>query len=208
MHEVNPGIDAEQMSFIGEEIPKAIDQSLEGVRRVASIVRAIRDCSLPGTSDRVPIDIHRAIEDTIVIAGSEWKEVAEVNTDFDPSVGLVPCIPDEFNQVILSLLVNASQAIRSAGNGAKGKGSITIQTLQKDTWVEIRISDTGPGIPKALQHRIFDPFFTTKEVGKGTGQGLYLAYLSVVKKHGGTLGFECPPGRGTSFMVRLPATTS
>jgi len=205
MQEVNPGYDAEQISFVGEEIPKAIDQSLEGIRRVASIVRAIKDFALPGTSEKVPIDIHRAIENTIVIAGNEWKEVVEVHTDFDPSVGPVPCIPDDFNQVILSLLVNASQAIRNAANGAKGKGSIAIRTLQKHPWVEIHVSDTGPGIPQPLQHRIFDPFFTTKEVGKGTGQGLYLAYMSVVKKHGGTLSFECPPGQGTTFIVRLPA---
>jgi len=205
IEQVSPPLDAEQISFLGQEIPKAIDQSLEGVRRVASIVRAMKEFSHPGSKEKTPIDIHRAIENTIVMTRSEWKEVAEVRTDFDPSVQLVPYIPDEFNQVILNLLVNASQAIRSATGGAEGKGTITIGTLGNDPWVEIRISDTGPGIPKAIRHRIFEPFFTTKEVGRGTGQGLYLAYMSVVKKHGGSLSFECPPGQGTVFIVRLPA---
>jgi len=198
-------LDAEQISYLGQEIPKAIDQSLEGIRRVGTIVRAMKEFSHPGSKEKVPTDIHRAIENTIVITRSEWKEVAEVHTNFDPSVELVPCIPDELNQVILNLVVNAAQALRTAEDGARGKGAITIATLQNDPWVEIRISDTGPGIPKPVQHRIFEPFFTTKEVGKGTGQGLYLAHVSVVKKHGGTLTFECPPGQGTTFIVRLPA---
>lgn len=203
IEQLKPSFDAEQISYLGQEIPKAIDQSLEGIRRVGTIVRAMKEFSHPGIKEKVPTDIHRAIENTIVITRSEWNEVAEVHTKFDPSVQLVPCIPDELNQVILNLMVNASQAIRSAGDG--GKGTITIATLQNDPWVEIRISDTGPGIPKPLQHRIFEPFFTTKEVGKGTGQGLYLAHVSVVKKHGGTLSFECPPGQGTTFLVRFPA---
>ena len=205
VEQVNPEFDAEQISFLVKEIPKAIDQSLEGVRRVASIVRAMKEFSHPSCNEKVPTDIHRAIENTIVITRSEWKDVAEVHTNFDPSVQLVPCIPGEFNQVIMNLVVNAAQAIGSARGGAEGKGTITIATLQDGPWVEISISDTGPGIPKPLQHRIFEPFFTTKEVGKGTGQGLYLSHLSVVKKHGGTLTFDCPPGQGTTLTIRLPA---
>jgi len=203
MQQIDPSSEAEQISYLSEEIPKALDQSLEGVQRVASIVRTMKEFSYPGSIQKVPTDIHRAIENTVVLTRSEWKGVAEVHTKFDPSVRFVPCIPDEFNQVILNLIVNASQAIRSVGDGTKG--TITIATLKHDPWVEIRISDTGPGIPKPLKHRIFDPFFTTKEVGKGTGQGLYLAHVSVVKKHGGTLSFECPPGQGTTFLIRLPA---
>jgi len=205
MQQVDPSFDAEQISYLGEEIPKALDQSLEGVQRVATIVRAMKEFSHPGSKEKVPTDIHRAIENTIVISRSEWKEVAEVQTNFDPAVGLVPCIPDEFNQIMLNLLVNAAQAIRSTTEGVEGKGTITISTLQNEPWVEIRIHDTGPGIPEPLRHRIFEPFFTTKEVGRGTGQGLYLAYGSVVKRHGGSLSFECPPEQGTTFIVRLPA---
>jgi signal transduction histidine kinase len=84
------------------------------------------------------------------------------------------------------------------------KGTIRISTRLDKEWVEIRISDTGTGIPEEIRHRIFDPFFTTKEVGKGTGQGLAIARSVVVDKHGGTLTFESEVGRGTSFILRLP----
>jgi len=205
IQEVDPSFDAGHISYLGEEIPKALDQSLEGVQRVAMIVRAMKEFSNPGMEKKVPSDIHRAIENTVLISRGEWKDVAEVRTSFDPSMPLVPCIPDEFNQVILSLLINAAQAIRSLGDEGKATGVITVTTLWNEPWVEIRVSDTGPGIPMNLRHRIFEPFFTTKDVGKGTGQGLYIANVSVVKKHGGTLTFECPPGQGTTFLVRLPA---
>lgn len=85
------------------------------------------------------------------------------------------------------------------------KGVIKISTRQDGPWVEIRISDTGTGIPEKIRHRIFDPFFTTKDVGKGTGQGLAIARSVVVDKHGGTLNFESEMGRGTTFIIRLPA---
>ncbi|MEK9141444.1 MAG: ATP-binding protein, partial [Nitrospirota bacterium] len=69
---------------------------------------------------------------------------------------------------------------------------------------EIRITDTGTGIPESIRHRVFDPFFTTKEVGKGTGQGLAIARSVVVDKHHGTITFETLAGKGTTFIIRLP----
>jgi signal transduction histidine kinase len=85
-----------------------------------------------------------------------------------------------------------------------GKGCITIRTRQEDAWVVLGIADTGMGIPAAIRDRIFDPFFTTKDVGKGTGQGLAIAYDVVVRKHGGTLSFDTVEGQGTTFIIRLP----
>jgi signal transduction histidine kinase len=70
--------------------------------------------------------------------------------------------------------------------------------------VEVRVSDTGIGIPEAVRARVFEPFFTTKEVGKGTGQGLAIAYSVIVDKHGGNIGFESAEGRGTTFIISLP----
>jgi signal transduction histidine kinase len=201
--QIDDSCDAEQLSLLIEEIPRAIDQSLEGIRRVTSIVQALKEFAPSGHNGKVLTDIHRAIDNTITIASGEWRQLAEVRTIFDSSMPRVPCIADEFNQVILNLLMNASQAIRSVRDSRKA-GIIIIETRRDGDSAEIRITDNGPGIPQAIQHRIFEPFFTTKEVGKGTGQGLYLAYLCVAKKHGGTLGFECLPGQGTTFIVRLP----
>jgi signal transduction histidine kinase len=118
---------------------------------------------------------------------------------------MTSCHAGEFNQVILILIVNAAHAI--AGVAAKGgapMGKITVQTCQVKEWIEIRIQDTGMGIPEGIRSRIFDPFFTTKELGKGTGQGLAIARSVIVDKHKGSIAFETEEGEGTTFIVRLP----
>ncbi len=115
------------------------------------------------------------------------------------------CLRDEVNQVVLNLIVNAAHAIDAVVlGGANGKGTIRVETIHDDGWAEIRVSDTGPGIPEKARERVFDPFFTTKPVGKGTGQGLAIAYSVIVEKHGGEISFETEAGNGTTFIVRLP----
>ena len=151
------------------------------------------------------LDLNRAIAGTITVARNEWKYVAELETDFDPSLPPVSCHPGEFNQVILNLIVNAAHAIGDvARQGGPNRGTITVRTLRCAEWAEIRIEDTGTGIPEQFRTRIFDPFFTTKEIGKGTGQGLAIARSVIVDKHGGSLHFETTEGKGTTFILRLP----
>ncbi|SMC24251.1 PAS domain S-box-containing protein [Desulfacinum hydrothermale DSM 13146] len=193
------------VEYLLEEIPQAISQSLDGVQRVARIVLAMKEFSHPGQEEKVLLDINHALENTLTVARNEWKYVADVVTDFDPSLPPVPCIPAELNQVFLNIIVNAAHAIKDAlGDGAEDKGTITITTRHRDDVCEVRISDTGTGIPKEIRHRIFDPFFTTKEVGKGTGQGLAISHSVIVEKHGGKLTFETEEGRGTTFIIQLP----
>jgi len=193
------------VEYLIHEIPLAIQQSLEGLNRVAKIVQAMKEFSHPGAKERMAIDLSQAIETTITIACSEWKYVAEMVTDFDPALPPVPCFPGELNQVILNLIVNAAHAIGDVVKGAPGtKGVIKISTRRLESWAEIKIADTGAGIPESIRHRIFDPFFTTKEVGKGTGQGLAIAWSTVVDKHGGQLSFDSIVGQGTTFSIRLP----
>ena len=196
------GVDA---AYLLEEIPKAIDQTLEGVSRVSKLVAAMKEFSHPGTKEKTPLDLNHAIESTITVARHEWKYVAEVETDFDPSLSVISCHPGEFNQVILNLIVNAAHAISDVvGKDGSGKGKIKVQTQNCEDWVEIRVQDTGSGIPEKVRPRIFDPFFTTKEIGKGTGQGLAIARSVVVDKHHGTIHFETEEGKGTTFVIRLP----
>jgi two-component system, NtrC family, sensor kinase len=197
-------LDGPDVGYLREEIPKAIAQSLEGIDRIAKIVGAMKDFSHPGL-EKTPVDLNHSIASTITVASNEWKYVAEVKTDFDPALPLVPVMPGAFNQVILNILVNAAHAVSAAaGNGASAKGTITIITRRAEDWVEILIKDTGCGMPAKIINRIFDPFFTTKPVGKGTGQGLAIAHDVVVKKHGGTIGVDSEPGVGTTFTLRLP----
>lgn len=192
--------------YLMEEFPQALRQSQEGVQRVAKIVSAMKDFSHPGGAAKEAVDLNRAIESTLTVSRNAWKYVAELQTDLDPDLPLVACFPGEFNQVILNLVVNAAYAIEEAraSRGETGLGRITVRTRKDGTWVEVRIEDSGNGIPEAIQTRIFDPFFTTKPVGRGTGQGLSIARAVIVEKHGGMLTFETRPGEGTAFVLRMP----
>jgi len=200
----SPEVDVE---YLREEIPKAIGQLLEGAEQVGRIVRAMKEFSHPGPVEKTPLDVNRAIRSVILISRNEWKYVAELATDLDPELPPVPCVAGEFNQVILNLIVNAAHAIGDVVKKSGNKGVIQVSTCRKGEWAEIRVSDTGGGIPDAIRTRIFDPFFTTKQVGKGTGQGLAIAHAVVVQKHQGTISFESQPGGGTIFLIRLPLET-
>ncbi len=201
--EIENTIHAINLPDLEKEIPKSITQGLSGVQRVAKIVQAMKDFSHPGTETKIPVDLNRAIESTLTVCRNEWKYVADLQTDFDPVLPLVSCLPGEFNQVILNIVVNAAHAIADK-MGGKAKGVIGVSTRRHGDKVEIRISDTGTGIPESARGRIFDPFFTTKEVGKGTGQGLAIARSVVVDKHQGEIFFETEMGQGTAFVIRLP----
>ncbi len=193
------------VAYLGEEIPKAIEQSLQGVQRVSKIVGSMKEFSHPGTGEKTAVDLNRAIESTITVATNEWRYVATMVTDLDATLPPVHCLPGEFNQVILNMVVNASHAIADVvGDGSKGKGTITVSTRRDGDWVEVRIGDTGTGIPDEIRKKIFDPFFTTKGVGKGTGQGLAIAHSVTVDKHGGFIEVESQVGKGSTFIIRLP----
>jgi two-component system NtrC family sensor kinase len=202
LREVLEDIDVE---FLLEEIPGALTESLEGLDRVAQIVRAMKDFSHPGQG-RHATDINRAIENTAQVARNEWKYHAVLDLRLGTDVGLVPCYEGELKQVILNLIVNAAHAIEAKGAHADGGlGHIEIRTARFDDHVEIAVADDGTGMDEATKQHIFDPFFTTKEVGKGTGQGLSMAYASIVQKHGGAIQVESAPGSGTKFVIILPA---
>ena len=192
------------LEFLKEEVPKAIEQSLEGIERVGTIVLAMKRFSHPESGEKKAIDINAALENTITVTRNEWKYVADVKTDLGRSLPQVPCFPGDFNQVVLNVVVNAAHAIAAAEKDTKKKGLITISTVRHGNFVEIGIRDTGTGIPEDVRSKIFDPFFTTKEVGKGTGQGLAIAHDIIVKKHNGSIHFETEPGKGTKFIIRLP----
>jgi PAS domain S-box-containing protein len=191
------------LDYLNEEVPKAITQALDGVRRVAKIVGAMKDFAHPQGSAKAPADLNHALQGTLTVARNELKYVADVDTDLG-DIPPVVCHLDDLNQVFLNLLINAAHAIADVVGNAGQKGRIGVRTSCDGSHVLIAISDTGSGIPDAIRAKVFDPFFTTKEVGKGTGQGLALARSIVVEKHHGTLTFETEVGVGTTFYVRLP----
>lgn len=205
--EVESASSLADIEYLSVEIPKAIEQSLQGVHSVSRIVGAMKEFSHPGTQEKTSVDLNRAIESTLTVATNEWKYVADLVTDLDPGLPPVVCLPGEFNQVILNIVVNACHAIADVvGDGSQGKGTIRVGTRLDGDYVEIRIGDTGTGMPEHVRQKIFDPFFTTKGVGRGTGQGLAITHSVIVDKHGGTIEVDTTPGRGTTFILRLPIT--
>jgi len=203
---INEAIEELDWEYLAEEIPVTIEQSLEGVKRVTSIVRAMKEFSHPGSKDKAIQNLNAIINTTITVARNEWKYVADVELDLAPDLPKIPLLADEMGQVILNMLVNAAHAIgEKLGENPEGeKGSITITTQVVAGNVEMRISDTGAGMPEKVRQRIFDPFYTTKQVGKGTGQGLAISHDVIVEKHHGAITVASTPGQGTTFCISLP----
>lgn len=196
------------LEYLEEEIPLAIAQSLDGNARVAEIIRAMKEFAHPGAEERIAIDINHAIKNTISVARNEWKYVADIETNLAADLPLLTCYPGSLNQVLLNMVVNASHAIADTiEEGGTDKGLITLTTSHDDTWLEIRIKDTGSGIKEENRSKIFDPFFTTKEIGKGTGQGLSIAHSVIVEKHQGIIDVESEVGKGTTFILKIPLET-
>ena len=190
-----------KLKFVLGSVPKSLQDSKTGVDHVSSIVRAMKSFAHVDQDEKVAGDINQAIRDTLVVAQSEYKSIAVVETDL-ATLPPVQCYCGRLNQVFLNLIVNAAHAIEDAKR--EGPGSIRVTSCADNEIVTIAISDNGSGIPVHVRERIFDPFFTTKPVGKGSGQGLAIARSIVVDTHGGTLSFETDLGHGTTFTIRLP----
>jgi PAS domain S-box-containing protein len=189
--------------MLAQETPDAIAQAQEGVERVRSIVRAMKDFAHPGAQAMAQVDLNQVINSTLTISRNEWKTTAHMQLNLDPSLPVVPGRPSELGQVILNMVVNAVHAIREK-HGSGQMGEIEIATRVKDDAIELMIRDNGNGIPASAQKKIFDPFFTTKGVGIGTGQGLAISHNVIVGIHGGDIRFVTKEGEGTAFIIKLP----
>ena len=198
-----PATKDENVEDLRKEMPPALTLVADGLGRIAEIVRSMKDFAHADQNEMSHVDLNRAIASTLVIARSEYKPCAEVETDFG-ALPPITCHGGQINQVVLNLVVNAAHAIADKVQRTGAIGKITVSTRVEDEKVVIAVSDTGGGIPEAVRPRIFDPFFTTKEVGRGTGQGLSIARAVVVKGHGGELDFTTEIGKGSTFYVRLP----
>ncbi len=149
------------VEFLLGEIPAAIEQSLEGVDRVAQMARSMRDFSHPDNGERHLVDFNRIVEDAPTISRNEWKFIAEATTDLDLGLPPVRCVPGEMHQVLLNLIVNAAHAVEARfgphGDGrafTAAKGTITVRTRQDGDWVQIEVEDTGAGIPEPIHDKV------------------------------------------------------
>jgi PAS domain S-box-containing protein len=191
------------LPYLAQQLPKALERSLDGLKRVAEIVSSMRELAHPDRPEMAEVDLNHIIRNALVVARAEYKYVAEVETELAP-LPSVRCHAGELNQVLLNLLVNASHAIADRVEGTGIRGVITVATRVEGGAVVISVGDTGGGIPENIRHRIYEPFFTTKEVGRGTGQGLAISHNIIVKRHGGRIDCDSEIGKGTVFHLRLP----
>ncbi|MHC4926624.1 MAG: ATP-binding protein [Planctomycetota bacterium] len=202
MNKIQLAKDEMQIDYIFEDIPELCKDSTEGMKRVISIVKNLRDFSrVDQLEDFFYSDVVKNLKSTLVVANNELKYSTDVITDFIPLPDLY-CNIGQLNQVFLNIVVNAAQAID--GQGRADKGTIRIKARVENDTLVCRISDDGPGIAKENLSRIFDPFFTTKPTGKGTGLGLNLSYDIVVNKHKGQLSVESEINQGTMFTITIP----
>ncbi|MCG8369468.1 MAG: ATP-binding protein, partial [Proteobacteria bacterium] len=200
---------AVRLDDLRKDVRQILDECRDGLTRVRKILENLKSFSRKGESDWQQADLHEELERALTLATNEIKYKADVVRNYG-DLPQVRCIPSRIGQVFLNLLVNAAHAI-------EGRGRITITTsvtaappdleagaAGEGEWVRVDVSDTGCGIDAATAARIFEPFFTTKDVGKGTGLGLSVSH-GIIRDHGGRIGVESEPGRGTTFSIRLPA---
>ena len=185
------------------QLPEAIVDCRNGIHRTVKIVKAMKSFSHPGEQDKSSIDINETIESAIEVSRNRWKYAAEISLELDSNLPLVPAFASEMNQVLLNLVVNASDAVTERFEG-NTLGLITIRTKQLHDSIQIEVEDNGCGIPESIIHKVFDPFFTTKEVGKGTGQGLSITHNVIVNMHGGKIEVDSELNEGTLFKINLP----
>lgn len=183
------------IDFLLEDAAKIISESYEGALRVKRIVQDLKTFSHVDEAEMQLTDVHTCLDSTLNILANELKYKAKIIKEYG-SVPNIWCYPMQLNQVLLNLIVNASQAIEK-------DGTILLKTYSDQRRLFIEIADNGCGIQPEIVDKIFEPFFTTKGVGKGTGLGLSIAY-NIINKHNGEIKVKSEVGKGSVFTIILP----
>lgn len=197
--------DNEDIHYLLEDIPVALEQSKQGIERIVQIISAMKEFATADAESQLHVDVNESISNTLIISKNRWKNILKVETDFEKDLPLIPCYAAKINNVFLEMILNSCDAVvKRFINDDQKQGHLKIITRLKSDHLEIKFIDNGAGIEKKIADRVYDPFFTTKTVGQGTGQGLTTVYDIVVNKHSGELFFESDTDSGTTFFVRLP----
>ncbi|MAT70053.1 MAG: hypothetical protein CMJ58_11075 [Planctomycetaceae bacterium] len=187
----------------------ATDEASMAVSRVIEIVRATKYMTHSGPETKSDTDVNELVRNATTITRNQWKFAAELHLELEEGLPLAPVHTCELTQVLVNLIVNATDAIvESRADDSDPLGALRVRTRQYEEGILIEVADTGCGIPAHVQTRMFDPFYTTKDVGKGTGQGLALVYDVVINQHGGRIEVESQPGEGSTFSIWLPSTAA
>lgn len=216
VNEIQAEAERIDLDFILADLPKILSSMKMGSDRICEIVLSLRNFSHLNESDIKAVNIHDGLDNTLIILNHRLKAspkrpAIQVVKAYADDLLPVECYAGLLNQVFMNILANAIDAIdeierrEAPQKWLKEEGHITLKTsLINSQWIRISISDTGSGIPSAVQQQIFNPFFTTKPVGKGTGMGLAISYQIVTERHGGKLECISSPGKGTEFVIQIP----
>lgn len=191
-----------KVEFMEEDMWELLKESTDGLDRISRIVKGLRIFSRVDHHDEFEeYNLNMSIENTLLIVANEIKYHANIDTQLGDIPNLYG-VAGQINQVLLNLIMNASQAIKA--KKSEELGLITIKTYEEKSYVCCEVSDTGEGISKENLDKIFNPFFTTKPVGEGTGLGLSISYDIIKNKHNGEIEVESEVGMGTKFVLRIP----
>jgi len=193
-----------ELEDILRETPLAVDEALEGIRRMAHVIRELKEFAGEPGAELSELELNQALCNVVEVSRSTWSSSVELFLQLHPTPLIVRAAAHPIKQAILNLLNNAVEAVQSLGR----TGSVVIASAPAAGGVEISVSDDGPGIAPELQSQIFEPFFTTKMFGQGMGQGLFVAHAIVVEQHGGRLWCESRAGSGAIFRIWLPGAAA
>ncbi len=199
--------DTIELPYLDEHVPLAIRRIEDGIGRIAGVVQSMKEFAHAGPRDLLPVDVNRALTNTLRVTANNYEYVADLEVELVPLPSVLGHA-DDLELVFTNLIVNAAHALEDRVAAGRGRGRLKVSTRLDRTDVVVSIADDGVGIPVAIQDRIFDAFYTTKEVGRGTGQGLGISRRIVVQIHGGALTYDTAVGIGTTFYVRLPIERS
>lgn len=203
--EIKKQLEASDVEFIAQDLPKILNSMQAGAERIQELVLSLRNFSRLDESELKKVDLHEGIESTLLILNERLKGAIAVNKDYD-KLPLIECYPAQLNQVFMNIINNAIDALHSCDEQINKQ--IIIKTDKVwSSQIRVSITDNGCGIPLEIQNKIFDPFFTTKPVGQGTGLGLAISY-KIIEKHGGKIQVCSQPGKGTELAIFLPIEQS
>jgi signal transduction histidine kinase len=182
--------------MVERDLLQSLAESRDGLERVSRVVKDLKAFAHPDTGHWEVVELHEVIEGALRIVAGALGESVRVTREYEEGALMLRCRPMQIGQVLMNVLVNASQAIAPSG-------TITVRTGRTghEAWVEIE--DNGAGISADHLSRLFDPFFTTKAMGVGTGLGLSIAH-GIVKSHGGRVEVRSDLGAGSTFRIVLP----
>jgi signal transduction histidine kinase len=203
VRELRDGVAAADLPYLRGEVPDACDSAATGIQRIGELSRAIAFLASRPDDERVTANLNEIVETVLVIARHEYKYHADVVLDLAQLPG-VPCMPAGVAHALLTLVLNAAEAVAARRAGSAERGRITIRSSHAPDHVRITVSDDGNGIPAEVRDRIFDSRSTSAAEGQRLGRGLEMACAIIAGGHAGTLTFESTLGVGTTFELTLP----